>query len=536
MIEMTGAEALKETLAQEGVEVIFGVPGVHIMELMDKLYQSEEIRWITTRHEQTAAFMAFGYARTTGKFGVVMVVPGPGAFNTCTAIGTAYAASTPILLLVGQNATPSLGKNTGALHEVTEQLDVFRQITKWNTRIMNTTDIPVIIQEAINKTTMGRPRPVEIEIPIDLLTAKTNINIGEKKTKNQESLATYMVKEAAKLLAGAEHPLIWAGGGIITADASNELRQLAEKLSAPVVMTSEGKGAISDHHPLSAGSANYRANKIIGMADLIISVGSRFPSMKAIKENIPGLKIIQVDIDQEEVGRNCPVEVGIVGDVRYVIPALLEELPESISSRWKLSKIEEIKADFINQFEKTDVIQPGILRDIRSVLDDDAILVPDLTNLGYWSELIYPVYKPRTYLTTSYFGTLGFAFPAALGAKVGNPDKQVVTLFGDGGFLFTGNDLATAVQYGINVVNIVFNDGAYGATYRIQMLTHDSRFIGTELVNPDFAAYARSFGAVGIKLSGYKELKDALSSALNENLPVVIEVPVSNMIQPRDVL
>jgi len=301
-------------------------------------------------------------------------------------------------------------------------------------------------------------------------------------------------------------------------------------------MTAEGKGAISDYHPLSAGIADYRANKVLNMADLVICLGSRFLPMKGVKERTPGLKIIQVDIDEKEVARNCPVDIGITADVCDVIPALLEELPESGGSQWKSDEIEKIKTDFMKRLEEAAPVQLGILRDIRSVLDEDSILVPDLTNIGYWSEIVYPVYKPRTYLTTSYFATLGFAFPAALGAKIGNPDKQVVAIFGDGGFLFTGNDLATAVQYGINVVTIIFNDSSYGATYRIQMLNYDKRYIGTGLMNPDFAAYARSFGALGITLSSHEELRDALSSAMAENRPVVIEVPVPNMAQPRDIV
>ena len=422
------------------------------------------------------------------------------------------------------------------LHEVTEQLDVFRPITKWNARVMNVADIPGVIQEAVNRMKAGRPRPVEVEIPFDLLAVKADINLGTRKENDNPLFDASVIRKAAEMLSGTEHPVIFAGGGIITAGASNLLTQFAERLNAPVVMTAEGKGAISDYHPLSAGIADYRANKVLNMADLVICLGSRFLPMKGVKERTPGLKIIQVDIDEKEVARNCPVDIGITADVCDVIPALLEELPESGGSQWKSDEIEKIKTDFMKRLEEAAPVQLGILRDIRSVLDEDSILVPDLTNIGYWSEIVYPVYKPRTYLTTSYFATLGFAFPAALGAKIGNPDKQVVAIFGDGGFLFTGNDLATAVQYGINVVTIIFNDSSYGATYRIQMLNYDKRYIGTGLMNPDFAAYARSFGALGITLSSHEELRDALSSAMAENRPVVIEVPVPNMAQPRDIV
>jgi acetolactate synthase I/II/III large subunit len=535
MSEMTGAEALIESLSREGVEVVFGVPGVQIMELLDAFCRIPKVRWITTRHEQTAAYMAFGYARSTGKEGVVMAVPGPGVFNTCAAIGTAYAASTPVLLLAGQIDRPNLGKNQGILHEVTEQLDVFKPITKWNKRVMETADIPASIEMAIQKLRTGRPRPVEVEFPFDLWAIKKDMRFN-KIEEEKPPVDRTKIKKAAAILADAKRPLIWAGGGVITGNASDELTQLAEKLNSPVVMTPEGKGAISEAHPLACGNINFNTNVIMSQADVIIVFGSRFLPRQPLKPGPAGVKVIQIDIDPEEVGRNWPLELGITADMRQALTALLEELPATKKSQWKASEIEKLRTDFISKCEKAAPIQTKILRDIREELEDDAIVVCGVTNIGYWSQITFPVYKPRTFITSSYFTTLGYSFPTALGAKAGNPDKQVISINGDGGFLFAATDLATAVQQRLNVVSIVFNDNIYGATYHIQQNRYQNRIFGTELLNPDFAALAESFGAKGVKLLDHKGLKDALRSALKEKGPVVIEVPIPNMCLPWEVL
>jgi acetolactate synthase-1/2/3 large subunit len=538
MSEMTGAEIMIETLAREKVEVVFGIPGVQIMGLLDTFCRMKKVEWITVRHEQTAAFMAYGYSRTTGRTGVAMVVPGPGALNAAAAVGTAYSASTPMLLLAGQIDTPNLGKNRGMLHEVTEQLDCFKPITKWNGRIMDVSEIPATVLSALNRSKTGRPRPVQIEIPYDLWSTKGEVQIADVAPEPVLAPDPAEIKKAVALLAEAERPVIWAGGGIITADASEDLRHLVERLNAPVVMTAEGKGAINADHPLCGGDAIPRLNQVLSEADTILCLGSRFLPMGSAQFKWPaGLKIIQIDIDEEEVGRNCTLDLGIVSDVRSAITALIEELPEKSRSLWKATEIEEIKTSFEARLKEAAPVQTGIVRDIRSELNEDAILVSGITNMGYWSRFVYPVYQPRTYLTSSYFVTLGFAFPTALGAKVGNPDRQVVVVSGDGGFLFAVGDLATAVKHKINVVTLVFNDGIYGATYRMQQRYYENRIFGTELVNPDFAALARSFGAVGIKLSDHRELKEALRSALTEDGPVVIEIPleIEGMGQPWDI-
>ncbi|MEE8413575.1 MAG: thiamine pyrophosphate-dependent enzyme [Dehalococcoidales bacterium] len=535
MAEMTGAEVLVNSLVQKGADVIFGIPGIQIMELVDTVSRTEEIRWISPRHEQTTAYMAFGYSRTTGKTGVAMVVPGPGALNASAAIGTAYAASTPLLLIAGQINRNGLYKNRGVLHEVTEQLDVFRPITKFCHRAMKTEELPELLEKAFFETESGRPRPVEIEIPWDLWKEKADIELKTEKREPAQTLDVKQIMQAAGLLANAHHPVIWAGGGVITSDASTELTSLAEKIKAPVVMTPEGKGAISGNNILDGGVANFASNPILREADVLLCVGSRFV-MGPMSSGVPsGTKVIQIDADTEELGRNHKPEIGIIADAREALSSILDELKESGNSLWDGNAINAIKDKIRSKQREVIPIQMDIIQDIRDALPGESILIPGVTNLGYWLPALYPVLKPRTFLTSSYFGTLGYAFPTALGAKIGNPDKPVVAVCGDGGFLFASGELATAVQEGINVIVIVFVDNAYGACLSFQRRDYDNRAEGTRLKNPDFAALANSYGAKGVKLAHHSELKAALQAALNENTPVLIEVPQPDLPFPWEV-
>ena len=535
MAIMNGAEALIRSLAQEGVEVVFGLPGVQVMDVLDALHKHQEIRWITVRHEQTAVFMALGYARTTGKEGVALVVPGPGALNATAALGTAYAASVPVLLISGQAESYNLGQNQGALHEVNDQLDVFRPLTKWCHRVSEIEAIPEAVQQAIFHLRVGRPRPVELEIPADFLSSSAEMILLETKLAPSGVPDPNQIKEAARLLADANRPLIWAGGGVINSDASQELTRLAEQLNTPVITTNEGKGGINETHPLALGDAIFGTNPALFQADVILVIGNRLSPRRNTYSVQPNQRIIQIDIDADEVGRNQPVQVGIVADARLAIDMLLNELPETTKSQWRVNELDEMKARVRTKLEEGAPLQLSIIQTIRDELKG-GILVPGVTNIGHWCQWAYPVLTPRTYITPSYFGTLGYAFPTALGAKIGNPNKPVVVICGDGGFLYAAAELATAVQEGINVVVLVFNDGAYGACLRIQQRRFNDRILGTYLRSPDFVRLAGSFGASGIKLGHVNELREALRSALVENQPVLIEAPVPNMALPWEVL
>ena len=533
---MSGAQALVRSLARHGVEVVFGLPGVQIMDAFDALYDEPGIRMILTRHEQATTYMADGYARTTGKPGVALVVPGPGALNATAGLGTAYATSSPVLLVSGQIESYNLGQNRGALHEIGEQLDVFKHLTKWCDRSDAVNEIPGMVRNAFREMSSGRPRPVEIEIPWDVLPMTDDIDLPEPEGPGKQQPDPAQIREAAQLLAGASRPLIWAGGG--TRDASpSELVDLAEALNAPVITTPEGKGAIPEDSPLSLGSFYYAhgpGHIALPQADVILAVGSRMMFTPNVPWGIqPHQRVVQIDADPEELGRNIPAAVGIAADARLGVQALLAELGgRTRASQWTQTEVTAIRQQSGREIREMAPLQVEIIETIRRELDDDAIMVAGTTDIGYWSHLAYPVLAPRSYLTSSYFATLGYAFPTALGAKVGNPGRQVVATTGDGGFGYASSELATAVQEGINVVTLVFNNEMLGASHNDQQQRFGGRVIGTRLHNPDFAQLAEAYGAVGVRLDSHEGLGDALRDALRANLPVVIEVPIPNLAPP----
>jgi len=532
---MTGGEALSLSLAREGVEVIFGLHGVQVLGFVDALYRMKKIRWVTVRHEQTTAYMAYGYARTTGKIGVATVVPGPGALNAAAAVGTAYAASTPVLLISGQIPSNQIGKRTGALHEIDDQLDVFKTITKWNHRVMKVEAIPEAVQQAMYQLRTGRPRPVELEIPSDLFTATADVELLEPLPIPANNIDADQIRTAAKLLADARHPLIWVGGGVITGNASEELTRLAERLNSAVITTPEGKGAISGDHPICLGvisAGPSAAIKALPESDVILVIGSRFITARSAWKPQPEQKIIRIDIDPAELTRLPDVHLGIESDCQSALLSLIKELPDSTKSVWQTSDLVSIREAAFQQIEEVAPIQTEIYRAINDQLQGKGILVPDVTNLGYWCHALSPVSNPRSCVTSSYFGTLGYAFPTALGAKLGNPERTVVALCGDGGFLFAASDLATAVKEHLNLIVLVFVDNAYGTCMRDQKSQFEGRTFGSELLNPNFASLAEAFGARGIKLSSYKELGEGLRAAMAENRPTVIEIPVPGMVVP----
>ncbi len=537
MPRVSGAEAMVTLVAREGIEVVFGLPGVQIMDAVDTIYRDKRIRWISTRHEQTAAYMAYGYARTTDKIGVAMVLPGPGALNTAAAIGTAYTASTPILLISGQIKSEHLGHHRGVLHELDDQIDIFRHITKWCGRALKAEDIPVLLGEAFTQLKTGRPRPVEIEVPFDLWSQQFEATLPVIEASVPVKPEPDAIKKAAGILTKARRPLILAGGGAAKAGISAEITRLAGVLNAPVVMTTEGQGVIHCEHPMCAGNFILWLNPVFKQADIILVVGSRLRASGNTRLELrPDQQIIQIDHDPEELGRNHKIVLGITADVRTAVNALLKEIPGSSASVWQDKEIAGIRREIKSRLEKAAPLQMAVIRSIHEVLGDDGIIVPDVTNIGYWCEIAYPVNKRNTYVESSYFSTLGFAFPTALGAKIGNPDTPVVAVCGDGGFPYASAELATAVQEKINVVTLVFTDNAYGTVTGIQRRQFGSRFIGNRLHNPDYVKFAEAFGAPGIRLSNPDELGKQLSLALEAKRPAVIEIPVPQLDTPWDTL
>ena len=537
MPQMTTAHALVRSLVREGVEVVFGLPGVQIMDVYDAFYHEPGIRLITTRHEQTAAYMADGYSRSTGKIGAALVVPGPGLLNAAAGIGTAYASSSPVLLLAGQVESYNIGKGAGAVHEVVDQLDVVKNITKWRSTIMEPAEAPEAVHEAMKQLQTGRPRPVALEVPSDVLAQSADVDLLEPEVFAKQGPTADAVESALDILSQAERPIIWAGGGINLADANEELTKLAEALNAAVIVTAEGKGAIAENHPNYVGPYYYShgpGHRVVPQGDAILAVGTRLhffnPVSWSFKSDQP---IIHVDVDPEELGRNWPEEVSICADAKPALQALLHGIKgRGNKSQWTAEEIAHHRALDYQDTKAKAPDQVRIIESIRAELEDDAVLISGISSIGYWSHLAFPVLAPRSYLNTSYFATLGYAFPTGLGAKVGNPDRQVVVVTGDGGFMYGLPDLATAVQEGINSVTVVFNDGALGASLRDQQVRYRGRVIGTRLQNPNFAATAEAFGAVGVRLEHYDQLGNALGDALKLDEPVIIDCPIESWTPP----
>ena len=537
MAQMTGGQAIIQALHREGVEHVFGLPGVQIMGIYDAFYGQSDVKLVTVRHEQTTTYMADGYARVTGKPGVGLVVPGPGVQNASAALGTAYSCSSPVLLLAGQIESYMLGQDKGALHEINDQLDVVRPVTKWCQRVLNVEDIPAAIHEALRQMQTGRPRPTLVEVPPDVLAAVADVTLPVPERYPPLAPDRADIRRAAELLAAAQKPLIWAGGGVVLADASDELRALADALGAPVATTSEGKGAIAEDHPLALGVGYYghgAPSLAAPRADVVLAVGTRLTGqMRSPTAPRPPQRLIHLDVDPAVIGKNYPADIALVGDAKAGLHMLLEavrahHVPQE---RWPRQELAEIHRESETWVRQQAPLQCEIIGQLQKALRDDAVVVSGITNIGYWSHFALRVRQPRTYLTASYFATLGFAFPTALGVKVAVPHRQVISLSGDGGFMYALPELATAVQYGINVVALVFVDGAFGASNNDQRTRYQGRVVGTNVHNPNFVQVAEAFGAKGIKASPDR-LTDALQEAFDANRPALIEVPVPTMVPP----
>ena len=538
MPKVTGAQALVQQLVAEGVDTIFALPGVQIMAAFDALHEyQDDIRLVHVRHEQATTYMADGYAKVTGKVGVAMAVPGPGAINAGAGLGTAYASSSPVLLISGQIDSQSLGRREGQLHEVEDQLDVFRPLTKWVHRVTRVEEIPGAVHEAFRHLKTGRPRPVELEIPPDTLAATGEAETIAAEEYPPQVAETGDVEQAARILASAGRPAIMVGGGARISGAGDEVLQLADLLQAPVMGTQNSKGVVPENSPFYVGT-NYAsvgpADMVLPDADVLLAIGTRLLFRELPEGDLP--RIIHIDIDPDEIGRNLPTELGIVADAKTASGQLLSALRESgQASPSGAERIAKFRSDFASSMRSIAPVQARIIEDMRDTLPDDAIVVSGVTNIGYWSNIFFEVRQQQTYITSGYFGTLGYAFPTALGAQVGRPDRKVVALCGDGGFMYSPQELSSALRHGINAVAVVFNNGAFGASEWDQTHRYGGNFIGTDLHNPDFVRLAESFGAVGMRTEpeGFAEL---LEVALNTDAPVLLEVVVPNMMPPFQIV
>jgi acetolactate synthase I/II/III large subunit len=515
------------SLVAEGVEVVFGLPGVQLDWVFDALYEArDQIQVFHTRHEQATAYMADGYARTTGRIGVCMVVPGPGVLNASAGLATAYACSSPILCVTGQVDSHGIDGGYGLLHEIVHQESALASVTSWSGRPLTPAQVPAFVREAFSRLRAGRPRPVALEIPPDVLQRFDDVELLEPLVAEQPEIDKDRLKQAADLLRSAQRPVIYSGGGTLAAGAWAELQSLAELLEAPVVMSVDGRGAVDDRHDLAHTGVTGQA--LVREADVVLGVGTRFWQPTRVWGFAPGARTIRVDVDPDELSRHGPATVSILGDAKRVLAGLLDRLDGTgprPSRRAELRARKTAARDQLDAFEP----QAAFTRAIRNALPENGIVVNDLTQVTFFATVGMPVYAPRTFIGPGYQGTLGSAFATALGASVGNPERPVLAVAGDGGFLYSVAELATQRQHGLNVVSVVFNDRAFGNVKRTQEQAFGGRLIASDLVNPDFVALARSFGISAERVETPTRLEAALRSAFAAHAPAVIEVSVGPM-------
>lgn len=534
MPEMSGGQAVVQSLVREGVDVIFGLPGVQMYGIIDALREEPGIRMITARHEGTTTYMADGYARATGKPGVALVVPGPGLYNAAAGMSTAYSRSSPILVIAGQIPRATIGKNLGGLHEVNDQIDTIKPVTKWQKRVMRPHEVPSGLHEAFRQLKTGRPRPVEFELPPEAMVEREDVDLEEPAQQDRSAPPATKLAEAAQLIAKAERPLIYAGGGVARSNAEDELAAFAEATNIAVITSAGGKSTISDRHPLSLGSSlgpTGLVKEAMEAADVIVVVGSRFSLRNPAGSKA---KLIHIDADPSVIGQIFPNTLGLVGDAKGTLMALRAECEKAGAGNRPspAAKVAEIRSSIEQSEDEKDQPQDSLLHSLREGTPEEAIMVFGMTQLGYYSRLHWPVYHPKSYIDSGYSGNLGFAFPTALGAKVGRPDVPVVCISGDGGFGYYSGELATAVKYGINVVCVVFNDNAFGNVAR----DLDQDFGGqyeAALHNPDFMKLADAYGAVGMRADKPTDVGDLVSKAVKLDKPVLVEVPVERMPRPK---
>lgn len=526
----TGGEWVVEVLRAEGVRHVFGLPGVHNLAIYDALISQRDIAHILSRHEQGAGFMADGYARASGRPGVVIVTTGPGATNVLTPLVESFAGSQPILVLMSDIPAALIGKGLGALHEVPNQIDCFKPVCRWAETIYEGREIPAAVERAFHLFRTARQGPIALSLPTDLLAAKTK---GRREVfrSGPPACDPRLIEAAARRLRAAKRPLIVAGGGVIAAGASGELAALAHRLTAPVVTSVMGRGAIPETDQFWLGVLpNYRSTQAaLERADVILAVGCRFAhrSTKGLLLKLdfkPEQALIHIDIDPSVIGLMHEPAVGIVGDARDGLRGLLGALGKGVAAaEWDPAWIRAQREVRWPRYSST---TDRLITMLRRALEPSAIVVNDQTGLNYWMEWHFPVLGPRTFLYPIGSATLGYGVPAAIGAKVAHPDRQVLAVLGDGGFMFSVNELATAVKYGLGIVFLVLNDQRYGAIKYLQEGIF-GKYGEVDLANPDFPALARAFGAQGLLVDHLDELPKALSQALSHRGPTVLELPMA---------
>ncbi len=530
-MKLSGTEIVVECLNREKVEVVFGIPGGAIMPLYDTIYQKASFTHLLTKHEQGAVHAADGYARATGKVGVCFATSGPGATNLVTGLANAYLDSIPIIAFTGQVISPFIG--TDAFQEV-DITGITLPITKHNYLVMNVKNLPATIREAFYLAKNGRPGPVLIDLPKDVQSAQTEFSYPEKDkfSHYRPTLKGNLnqIKKAALALEKAKRPIIYAGGGVISSNASEELRNFVQKTNIPVTTTLMGLGCFPEEDSLALGMLGmhglFSANTAVSEADIIMALGARFDDRVIGNAKIfcPDAKFIHIDIDPAEISKNVRADIPIVGDLKYVLTKLTQFVEPKSEKKW-LERIAHLKENNPLQYQQDDQLRPQyVVEKLYEQTRGDAILVTDVGQHQMWVAQYYKFSHPRSFITSGGLGTMGFGLPAAIGAQVGCPEKRVFCIAGDGGFQMNIQELATAIYKKIPVVVLIINNGFLGMVRQWQELFFEKRYSQTSLEgSPDFAKVAQVYGGKGVRVTNREDFNTALTQALSEKTFFLID-------------
>jgi acetolactate synthase-1/2/3 large subunit len=544
-MKMAGAKILLECLKLEGVDTVFGYPGGTVINIFDELYSCPEIKNILPRHEQAAVHAADGYARSTGRVGVAIATSGPGATNTVTGIATAYMDSIPLVVITGQVPTPLIGND--AFQEV-DIIGITRPCTKHNFLVKNVKDLAKIVKKAFYIARTGRPGPVLIDLPKDVQIAVTEFkypdSVDMRGYKPTIEGHPKQIEKAAAILLSAKKPVIYVGGGVVLGNAAEQLFNLADTLTVPVTTTLMGLGAFPEDHRLSLGflgmHGTYYANMAVTNCDLLVAVGARFDDRVTgrISSFAPHAKIIHVDVDPTSIRKNVRVDLPIVGDVKEVLSRLVKEVKGHqaaveafrIAAKPWLDEIDTWKSKYPMTFKQdTSAIKPQfVIQKLRELSDDGAIIATDVGQHQMWTAQFFGFTRPRTFLTSGGLGTMGFGLPAAMGAQVAYPDKQVIAICGDGGFQMNMQELATLVQNRLPVKICILNNNFLGMVRQWQELFFEKRYSHTVLDLPiDFTMLAEAFGAKGFQATNPDEVEKTIKAAFKTPGPVIMEFKIA---------
>jgi len=529
-VDMTTAEAVVATLISHGLDTVYALPGLQNDLLFEALFKfSDRLRTVHTRHEQGAAYMALGAALATGKPQAYAVVPGPGLLNSAAALLTAFSMNAPVLALIGQIPDADIGRGLGHLHEIRDQTGIIKRLVDHAALIRKPEQASHATALALRAMRSGRPGPAALECAIDVWGKSAPVELRLPRPVPAPKIDTDAIRRAAKRLGAAKRPLIVCGGG--AQDAATEVTALSAMLQAPVLAYRRGRGVLDSRDPLSVTLPLGR--DLWGDADVVLGVGTRFLTQFQQWGVDRDLAVIRIDADGTEHNRLRRPTLALTGDAKPILQKLLAELPAYNARRpSRRAEMQERQAVWRKRLDKL-TPQIAFLDAIRAELPEDGILVDEVTQVGFAARLLFPVYQPRTFLSPGYQDNLGWGFATALGAQDARRDVPVVAISGDGGFMFTANELATAMRHRIPLVTVVFNDGAFGNVRRIQQERYGNRLIGSDLANPDFVQFAKSFGAEAVRAAGPQELRAALRGAFAyRDGPTIIDVPVGAMPSP----